>query len=1208
MNKKFLGALLLGSLVMGGTFVSCQDYDDDIKNLQEQIDALKPLKDQVSTLQGQLGISAADCQSKIDAAISALQNGDVKKALADAADAAAKAAEALAAANDAAAAANDAAAAAGNASDAAAAADAAAKAAQETADAAKALAQAAKDAADAAQDAADAAQGSADGVLSADDKAQIAWVKENAEKLATVADLQAKVNELTAEIAKKQDKGNYLTAADLEQIKSDIAALQAAAKDLISKRLTSLVFAPQTYIDGIETINFATFKYDDWGTAKANWLRDDAGDKKVNENNEWIEVSKDTEGAISMVVDGETKYYAPVVSNIIGDNSTTAQYLVSPAGVTLDGIKELSFIAQDEATNQTRAIGAAPIKVVSKDLKDGILTLKLAKTDVSNTLGDGKEEWNWSNPPKKFTIVSLKATLADTVLTAAEKGAEVNVFSDWTRLTESTVRPFIANNEARNDKGELVCGYSRWNTSFKYISHFVEFTAIYHREDSETGDRVNQVYDTEGTTNSYGYHSANPWIYAKEHIYSEPLDLLSLVTVCAGDVRNNNNEIKNYKDYGLEFEFNLMDHFYVKNQNATKDYTDQQLFAKLDADGHTLIATSRDGQEKNADAVGRTPVIQVVLKDVANNAVVDVRYFKVLWTESEPISKVWVEANELAADGFECTGNYETFILEKYMNNMYANIVPGGMTKDKFHGNRYIWTTWINNNLSYSFFAYSYTETENGEEVTHEFDIDSIKSMLDEGKYDVIEKLGFGNVYDLYDAGQNRTHNLKIEVDAKDYRLPQTEQDFTIKGWFFFQSNDGYSRVIIPATFDVKKGTIVNKYNYLETQWQGTLSVENADKTRPANPTLISDKTLGGTYNNTTYGPYKTTQLICDITYGYMAGGKTPTDFHTLAGYKSFTWKNGDDLGNATTDVVFDADRLSMLPSLDGMTYTDAANKVHTFGWAVANSGKTLYYAEKDEQNKVKAATDPTAVIAAQIDATGSGDKRVYLCDTKTNTNNTFGLDKNNSKPTDAALLLVGQKVPVKVTATRCNTVDFDKYLVWFIDPLKWTAATQAITLKDALNAGDAKEIKIGDQFVLQENFGSKTPLYLFDVFDNKGNKVHAETKDLNNWYGVENITMDAKDNWLINIDANGSINDNSSSKLTQTVVGGTTTPLYDLQLLDENKVETRDIQAVKYVKYHNNSGQAITKNIVIKVPVSLDTKWKKSNKNYITVTITPNI
>ena len=52
-----------------------------------------------------------------------------------------------------------------------------------------------------------------------------------------------------------------------------------------------------------------------------------------------------------------------------------------------------------------------------------------------------------------------------------------------------------------------------------------------------------------------------------------------------------------------------------------------------------------------------------------------------------------------------------------------------------------------------------------------------------------------------------------------------------------------------------------------------------------------------------------------------MAGGKTPSDFNNLAGYNSFTWKNGDPIADVSTDVVFDEARLPILPSLDGMTY-----------------------------------------------------------------------------------------------------------------------------------------------------------------------------------------------------------------------------------------------------------------------------------------------
>ena len=54
MNKKFLSAILFGALMVSstGTFVSCKDYDDDIENLQDQInanaEAIKTINDLVA--------------------------------------------------------------------------------------------------------------------------------------------------------------------------------------------------------------------------------------------------------------------------------------------------------------------------------------------------------------------------------------------------------------------------------------------------------------------------------------------------------------------------------------------------------------------------------------------------------------------------------------------------------------------------------------------------------------------------------------------------------------------------------------------------------------------------------------------------------------------------------------------------------------------------------------------------------------------------------------------------------------------------------------------------------------------------------------------------------------------------------------------------------------------------------------------------------
>ena len=76
MNKKFLSAILFGALMVTstGTFVSCKDYDDDIKGLQEQIDKLATKEDlqaQITTLQAGLTSAAKDASDAITKATAA---------------------------------------------------------------------------------------------------------------------------------------------------------------------------------------------------------------------------------------------------------------------------------------------------------------------------------------------------------------------------------------------------------------------------------------------------------------------------------------------------------------------------------------------------------------------------------------------------------------------------------------------------------------------------------------------------------------------------------------------------------------------------------------------------------------------------------------------------------------------------------------------------------------------------------------------------------------------------------------------------------------------------------------------------------------------------------------------------------------------------------------------------------------------------------
>ena len=92
MNKKFYGTLLLGTLLLGSTIVSCKDYDDDIDNLQNQITQLATKADmqsEVSKLQSAVATAQAAAENKAAAAEQAAKDAAAKaQAAADAAAAA----------------------------------------------------------------------------------------------------------------------------------------------------------------------------------------------------------------------------------------------------------------------------------------------------------------------------------------------------------------------------------------------------------------------------------------------------------------------------------------------------------------------------------------------------------------------------------------------------------------------------------------------------------------------------------------------------------------------------------------------------------------------------------------------------------------------------------------------------------------------------------------------------------------------------------------------------------------------------------------------------------------------------------------------------------------------------------------------------------------------------------------------------------------
>lgn len=221
--------------------------------------------------------------------------------------------------------------------------------------------------------------------------------------------INAKVNALKEELTKKIN--------DLEKkVMDEIAKING----IFPERLTSIVFVPQYYVDGIDAILFETLAY--------NGL-------EANEN---AVAKEDQSGLVS-------KYKFNVSAE------TTAKYRFSPKTVGLD-CADFEFVGN---VAETRVVAPeAPIQIVGTpkyDEKTGEVVFTVEKKENVKF-----QEGN------KIDIVALKATLKKG-LTDAEKVAEEKpvVFSEYERVDEDII---YAKDLAISDSTALVTNAAKYPT------------------------------------------------------------------------------------------------------------------------------------------------------------------------------------------------------------------------------------------------------------------------------------------------------------------------------------------------------------------------------------------------------------------------------------------------------------------------------------------------------------------------------------------------------------------------------------------------------------------------------------------------------------------------------------------------------------------------------------------------------------------------
>lgn len=311
-------------------------------------------------------------------------------------------------------------------------------------------------------------------------------------------------------------------------------------------------------------------------------------------------------------------------------------YTVGPKVVATEDIEKPVFVFNEA---ETRAATPA-LEVVDYAIKGGVLTVDVVKRAAMATV---------NNDEPMIWIGALEAPIAAAHLMEGEEGAAVR--SDWAKFKEYSVVPYIAS---------LI----DWNED-KPIAKYT-CTANDH-------DHFSATYKDA--------QDADPSQYAN---YNAELNLTEMVTGC---YMENDAAIEFTKEQmaksGLALNFVAPTEPYIIGTNQT----DQQKFIKVYERDGVWYAKAKlpSGAENNEAAIDKQPIVRVELIDTNNNnAIVDVRYFKVEWTQ---IKAPHVEFGVIKSFNYTlCNCDFfGTVSWDEFVTEILAEYTDQGMSYEEFY-------------------------------------------------------------------------------------------------------------------------------------------------------------------------------------------------------------------------------------------------------------------------------------------------------------------------------------------------------------------------------------------------------------------------------------------------------------------------------------------------------------------------------------------
>lgn len=898
-----------------------------------------------------------------------------------------------------------------------------------------------------------------------------------------VADSVKKIN-TAIENYKKYVAETYATKAEL---KADSAAIIKEMKDslvALDARLTNAlnaqVSAIKMFIDGrLTAIYFQPTTFID-GVECIEFASLDY--------NEWKNFYADA-------ADQEKKTY-------IDDATTKAVYHFDPATVKKSDVKALDFI-YNTASNKKglRASDGVKLTVASWDVKNGEAVLNLTK----NT-----EAINNSN--KDFTIVALKATVDK----ASEEGT-TEVFSDWARLWETSKTPYIHNKNCTFLKDKK--SYPNCQPEF---AHFFKFSDIYNQYNGKNSQEALH----------YKLYTSAERDALKENAfqvaYDKTFDLSSIVMVCDHE----GNEI-DPAAYGLEFQYQTVECYNIKNEGNTDDCTNQCCYTSKAEENPVVYSLAPDKyphqnnpanftKKNNSDAIGKTPVYMIRLYDKVNKKVVDVRYVMIEWVLNEIQSET---LDAFVKDvRFDCGELMVAKLGEDYLNYFAAHV---NAESSKELASRYTFGT-----KAYGTIADLKAKKNDIADV-----IVKINGSVD-GQADNIQVLDRTPLvlnWTLCETGE-QAHNYYVPVYDKSDRLA----------------------FIIPVTLNVlfSNQTIIGTaYQKNVDFWKNMTAqgMDQIDEYVVANPTLrTNDKANGQDYS--TASGYTDTQLLQNLLNDYIDSKDKKVSPKTVLSLLSHKDSKDDD-GPTEAAIVFDQTRIrQMMGSND---------------WNVNEKGDTL------RKKTVIAATIKEGLIQLYE---GPDAKKGKLGEPTAPAKEFVAYDNAPEK----------NSIPVMLVGVQCHHKDtLDKFEVKFERPLKFTAANLTYTVNDQYKEGTTgqfAEIFWNKIVTLVEDFGNRDVIVNAEKYDEKAAI----------WYIVEGLKIDIANAKF----ASGTYKD---KKLAEVLNEDGKTKKYEIKWLSTQTAYGKDNKGK--LGWYNNSGNALTQDLQITIPCTLNTKWRTWTFN-LTLTV----